>query len=155
MQAQFTNGDFESSMNCGPAACDDDDLSCIDGWWNYFTSQNVDGVAWKSYSCTAYTSCGDLRGMYITGREVLFLIFGLIQRLTSKIMPFAIAIDRQGNELWHRYYGNSGINSPFQSAVKVSENEIVIGNNITDRPDRKGRATIQYLSKSISRQIYN
>jgi hypothetical protein len=42
-------------------------------------------------------------------------------------MVFVIAADRLGNELWRRYYGVPEVSSLFESAVKMSENEIVIG----------------------------
>ncbi len=66
-----------------------------------------------------------------------FLIMGRIQRFNSNTMVFVIAADRSGNELWRRYLGVSENSSLFESAVKVSENEIVIGssfhgNNSTD-----------------------
>jgi hypothetical protein len=58
------------------------------------------------------------------------IIYGTIQRQSTYLAPFAIAIDRSGNELWRRYYGINTIGSSFHSAVKVNENQIVIGSGI-------------------------
>ena len=55
------------------------------------------------------------------------IAFGWIQRNTSEVMPFALAVDKNGNELWRRYYGENNVPHEFGSAVKVSDNEYVLG----------------------------
>jgi hypothetical protein len=55
------------------------------------------------------------------------IIFGRIQRLTGDVMPFALAVDANGKELWRRYFGANNVPYEFGSAVKVHDNEFVLG----------------------------
>lgn len=73
-QIMFSNYDFESDLNCDPDDCLETDISCIEGWWNFFTSVE-EPYAWIYYDdyfqCAtnnlALNSCGDERGMRLFG----------------------------------------------------------------------------------------
>ncbi len=51
LQAQdFINGDFESDLICNPTDCEENEISCIEGWYQYF-NQDPYYFAWYRYSC--------------------------------------------------------------------------------------------------------
>jgi hypothetical protein len=65
----FFNGNFEYSSICDPVNCDDNAISCIDGWWE-FGSTNTSHFAWFGYDCDhtpELTSCGGIgeRGLWL------------------------------------------------------------------------------------------
>ncbi|RLD20021.1 MAG: hypothetical protein DRI69_07190 [Bacteroidetes bacterium] len=55
------------------------------------------------------------------------MILGWIQRNNYYVMPFALAVDDQGKETWRRYIGDPNTPHTFCSALKLNDNEFIIG----------------------------
>ncbi|MDX1478130.1 MAG: T9SS type A sorting domain-containing protein [Saprospiraceae bacterium] len=70
-QPNFTNNDFEDNSQCSLTNCDDNDISCAVGWWNFYTSVTVDSTAWISYTCADpdLDVCGNYRGLLLSNGD--------------------------------------------------------------------------------------
>jgi len=56
-----------------------------------------------------------------------FMIVGIVQRPNLLRDGFIHRIDKQGNELWFKYYGQYTKDEAFTSVVKVNDNRFVLG----------------------------
>jgi len=75
-----------------------------------------------------------------------YLILGWIQRVNGNLMMFVIKVDRDGNEVWRKYYGHPSFNQAFGGVVISNAGEIIIGsvigppfNAITPEEDKRSK----------------
>lgn len=59
-----------------------------------------------------------------------YLISGFIQRQNLKIDGFARRIDKAGNTLWFKYYGQYNADESIQAMVRISDNRFVLGGSV-------------------------
>jgi hypothetical protein len=56
-----------------------------------------------------------------------YILYGAIQRPNFRNDPFARRVDRQGNTVWHRYYGSSSFSESYLDAALLGDSALVAG----------------------------
>jgi hypothetical protein len=56
-----------------------------------------------------------------------YILYGAIQRPNFRNDPFARRVDRQGNTVWHRYYGSSSFSETYLDAALLGDSALVAG----------------------------
>ncbi len=74
-----------------------------------------------------------------------YLLSGAVQRPNYKDNPFARRVDRQGNTLWFKYYGDYDTDAVTNAAAKVNDSLFVLSGTIVLPSPNTGRVAIRFI----------